>query len=107
MTEPTQTPQKRPTTTVIATRALKGTGEHKLTEAAFGLFGIAILAADGYFLFKHPPAGLGDQLFHGAIGLIGLALIPGAATRAAEGIKQVGGSLAGIWKAKDSGTPPT
>lgn len=81
--------------------ALAKTGEHRITEWLFGVLGVALLAWDVYAMLKHPPAGLVDQIAHGMWALVAISLIPGAATQAAKGIRELGGALGAAWKSKD------
>jgi hypothetical protein len=95
----------KPRASHVAANALRGTGEHRLVEGAFALIGLAIVAFDAYLMLQHPPAGVVDQIAHGFWLVVGLALIPGAATRAASGIARIGGAAAKAWRAKDGGGP--
>lgn len=94
------TPRVSKRVATVAQKAITGTGEHRITEWAFALLGVALLAADGYFLRQHPPSGTGDHVFHGFWGLVAIAFIPGAASRAASGISKIAGAAAAAWKAK-------
>lgn len=103
---PTRPPRPSNRATVMATKAFLKTGEHKYTEALFAVLGVALLGWDAYLLLQHPPSGLGDQIFHGAWALVAIALIPGAATRAAAGIREVGAAAGFAWKSKDKDGAP-
>jgi hypothetical protein len=70
------------------------------------MLGLALLVVDLYTLVQHRPEGLGDQIFHGVWALVAIAFIPGAATRAAEGIKQIGAAAGAAWKSKDKDGAP-
>lgn len=96
----------RPSRATRMASALKGTGEHRYTEGAFAMLGLALLVVDLYTLVQHRPEGLADQIFHGVWALVAIAFIPGAATRAAEGIKQIGAAAGAAWKAKDKDGAP-
>lgn len=87
----------------IASCALRGTGEHRLAEWAFAVLGIGVIGFDAMLMVRHPPAGAVDQLAHGFWLVVGLALVPGAAARAAAGIARIGGAAAKAWRAKDGG----
>jgi hypothetical protein len=107
---PTFTPgSDKPPRSSRATRmasALKGTGEHRYTEGAFAMLGLALLVVDLYTLVKHPPSGLGDQIFHGAWALMALAFIPGAVVRLRALITGAGGDAAKVWKARGKDGAP-
>lgn len=96
---PTRPP--RPSRATRMAAALKGTGEHRYTEGAFATLGLALLVVDLYTLVKHPPSGLGDQVFHGVWALIAMAFIPGAVVRLRAMIIGTGGDAVKVWKAKD------
>lgn len=100
------TKHQRPSRATRMASALKGTGEHRYTEGAFAMLGLVLLAWDLYAMLKHPPAGIGDQIWHGAWALVAIGFIPGAATRSASGIRELASAFGAVWKAKDKGAAP-
>jgi hypothetical protein len=95
----------RPSRATRMASALKGTGEHRYTEGAFAMLGLALLVVDLYTLVQHRPEGLGDQIFHGAWALIAMAFIPGAVVRL-RALIAAGGDAVKVWKAKDKDGAP-
>lgn len=98
MTNPLQTQPGRPTytpnsdkpprksnrATVVAQKAAE---TRKANPYVAGIVGIAILGADLVLMLKHPPAGVGDQVAHGAWAFVGITFL-GLLEMLVDGLKK-------------------
>lgn len=97
---PTRAPRK-PRATEMASRAMRGTGEHRVTEWILAILGVALAAAGVRILLvqgKDAPT----TICAGMI-LAGIGLIPGAAVKLKDLITNVAGPAAAAWKSKNGG----
>lgn len=92
---PTSPPDAAPRPTVAQAIAA-----HPAYPWSAALMGLALMAAGAWLVYRQFPATLADKVFDGSFLVVGLCILPTMPTRLAAGIKQVGGSLADAWRAR-------
>jgi hypothetical protein len=73
---------------------------HPAYPWAATIVGAGLAALGAALIYREPPADKGHMIFEGAIVAVGVLLLPGVAGVLAASFRQVGGSIAETWKAR-------